>query len=280
VTFGVGGMLSCVEADSGKLVWRKNDCPNAWPRFYTSMSPLIADGLCVALVGGSDGGAVAAYDLATGDEKWKWTGEGPGYASPVLMTVGDMKLVVAPMEKSIVAVNLADGTLAWQTPFVPQGRGLNASTPVVDGQTVYYGGTDRGITAVKLSKSDAGVKGETLWNNMDNSLQYNTPVLKDGKLYGLSQQTALFCLNAETGTTAWTQSVEGQQGFGTIVDAGKVLMALTPKTQLIVYAPDDSGYKELTQYKVSENSTYAFPVVSGNRIFVKDEDSVILWTVE
>lgn len=280
VTFGVGGMLSCLEADTGKVLWRKNDYPNAWPRFYTSMSPLTADGLCIALVGGSDGGAVAAYDLAGGEEKWKWTGEGPGYASPVLMTVDDTKLVVAPMEKSIVAINLADGKLAWQTPFVPEGRGLNASTPVIDGQIVYYGGTDRGITAVKLTKGGDGFTAETLWNNMDNSLQYNTPVLKDGMLYGLSQQTALFCLNAETGKTAWTHPVEGQQGFGSVVDAGEVLLALTPKAQLLVYEASDTEYKELTRYKVSENATYAYPVVAGNRVFIKDQDSVILWTIE
>jgi len=280
VTFGVGGMLSCLQADTGQVLWRKNDYPDAWPRFYTSMSPLIADGLCVALVGGSDGGGIVAYDLTTGEQKWKWTDDGPGYSSPVLVTVDDMKLVLAPMETSIVAVNLADGVLAWQTPFAPEGRGLNASTPVVDGQTVYYGGSDRPITAVKLSKGDEGITAETLWSNADNALQYNTPALKDDKLYGLSQATALFCLNAQSGQTAWTHPVEGQQGFGSVVDCGSVLMALTPRAQLLVYDPSDAEYKQLASYKVSENSTYAFPVISGSRVFIKDENSVILWTVE
>src|SRR5437870_6504131 len=35
-TLGVGGVLSCLDAATGKVVWRKES--NAWPMFYTSMS--------------------------------------------------------------------------------------------------------------------------------------------------------------------------------------------------------------------------------------------------
>ena len=41
----------------------------------------------------------------------------------------------------------------------------------------------------------------------------------------------------------------------------------------------DPGLWEL-YHKVSEGPVYATPVVSGNRIFVKDQESVTLWTVE
>jgi len=80
VTLGVRGILSCLEASSGNLLWRKNDFPDAWPRFFTSASPIIVNGMCIAQVGASDNGAVVAYDLTTGDQKWKWDGDGPAYA--------------------------------------------------------------------------------------------------------------------------------------------------------------------------------------------------------
>lgn len=47
VTLGARGMLSCLEADSGKLLWRKDDV-HGWPGFFTAMSPLVLNGLCVA----------------------------------------------------------------------------------------------------------------------------------------------------------------------------------------------------------------------------------------
>ena len=55
---------------------------------------------------------------------------------------------------------------------------------------------------------------------------------------------------------------------------------MTPSAQLIVFEPDGKEFKQLASYKVSENQTHAYPVVSGNRIFIKDKDSVILWTVD
>jgi len=36
----------------------------------------------------------------------------------------------------------------------------------------------------------------------------------------------------------------------------------------------------LATYKVADGQTHAYPIASGNRIFVKDKDSVTLWTVE
>ena len=72
----------------------------------------------------------------------------------------------------------------------------------------------------------------------------------------------------------------GGAGFGSIVDAGSVLLALTPSAQLIVFEPSDKEFKQLASYKVSDNQTHAYPIASGNRIFIKDRESVTLWTVE
>ena len=69
-------------------------------------------------------------------------------------------------------------------------------------------------------------------------------------------------------------------GYGSIVDAGSILLALTPGAELIVFQPGDKAYTELARIKVSESQTHAYPVVSGNRVFIKDKDSVTLWTVE
>ena len=136
VTLGVGGVLSCVDAAKGKLLWRKNDFSGEWPRFYTSSSPIITGGLAIAQLGGESTGAIVAYDLATGDQKWKWAGDGTAYASPVLLTVEGTKMLVALTTKRIVGIGVTDGKLLWEAPFLSQGRAYNAATPIVEGQTV------------------------------------------------------------------------------------------------------------------------------------------------
>ena len=62
---------------SGKVLWRKDDASGSVPKFFTAMSPIIADGMAIAHVGGEGKGLVIAYDMANGDAKWKWAGEGP-----------------------------------------------------------------------------------------------------------------------------------------------------------------------------------------------------------
>ena len=71
----------------------------------------------------------------------------------------------------------------------------------------------------------------------------------------------------------------GGAGYGSIVDAGSVLAALTPSAQLIFFAPGKE-FKQLASYKVAEGGTHAYPVLSGNRIFIKDKDALTLWTLE
>lgn len=301
VTLGVRGVLSCLNAADGKVLWRKEDFKNATPKFYTSSSPLVADGLCIAELGGSDNGGIIAYDLANGKEKWKWTGDAPAYGSPVLMTIDGMKLLIAMMDTKMVAVSVADGKQVWETPFAVQGRGYNAATPIVDGQTLIYTGSGRGVTAVKLEKKGDGIAASELWKNTDSSVMFNTPVLKNGLLFGLSAGNDFFCINAKDGKTAWTApstpvaanaSTEnggkgggrgrgmGRGGFGTIVDAGSLLLALTPSSELIAFEPSSKAYTEVARIKVADSPTYASPVPSGNRLFVKDQDAVMLWAVQ
>jgi outer membrane protein assembly factor BamB len=289
VIYGTSGILTCYDAANGKKLWRKDDFKGSLPRFSTSSSPLVANGMCIAQLGGESKGGIIAYELATGNEKWKWTGDGTAYASPVLLTLGDAKELVAETDKSIVGIGVAEGKLLWQVPFAVQGRGgYNACTPMVDGQTVVFSGSARGTKAVKIEKKDDGLEAKELWSNKENSVQFNTPVLTKDFVFGITANNKLFCLNTKDGKTAWTKDVgggggggrRGPSGYGSIVDAGSVMLALTPSAQLLVFEPSGKEYKELAKYKVAEKETFAYPILSGKRLFVKDRDSLILWTIE
>ncbi len=278
VTIGVSGILSCVDAANGKDLWRKDEYPNVVPQFYTGSSPMIVDGMCIAQLGGKNEGAIMAFDLNTGDLKWKWAGEGPQYASPVLMTADGVKQIVALTDKSVVGVALADGKLLWKIPFEPKGMAYNAATPIIDGQTVIYTGSGRGAKAVKIEKQGDEFAPKELWSAQPAPI-FNSPVLKDGLLYCISDKGKMFCLNAADGKEAWTAS-DNIGRFGSIVDAGSVLFTLPEKTGLIVSKPSDKQFEELARYKVSDTSIYAHPIIAGNRVFVKDKDSLTLWMIQ
>ena len=280
VTLGACGVLSCLDAATGKVVWRKDEFPKVVPKFFTGMSPIIVDAVVVAHLGGQGNGAVMAFDLATGDPKWKWAGEAPMYASPVVLTADGVKQIVTLSEKSVVGLGAADGKLLWQIPFVPQGMAYNAATPIVDGQTVIFAGAGRGTKAVRIEKQGDGFAAKELWSNDQVAPQFNSPVLKDGLLFGLTDKGNLFCLNAKTGQTAWTDATKRGGAFAAVLDAGSVLLTLPSNSELIVFKPGDKQYDEVARIKVADSATYAHPVVAGNRIFVRDLETVTLWTVQ
>jgi outer membrane protein assembly factor BamB len=362
VTLGVRGVLIGRDAASGKQLWRKDDFTDSWPMFFTSSSPIVVDSLCIAQLGGRQNGGVIAFDLATGDEKWKWLESGPAYGSPVLMDVDGIKVVIAPTEGKLVAIGTADGKLMWEIPY-SQGRYISA-TPIVDGSTVIVAGPGTGMTAFKLKKQDDKLVEEKLWSNTDNSLGFNTPVLKNGLVFGLSGSDQLFCINTLTQKTAWSSPLAkpaaaeqggakagvgessgtrtkaifaqfvqqdepkkseqnqpnrpeegrrrgfgpgprrgegpgpggpgrgfggrgrgmgrgmGSSGYGSVVDVGSALLGLSPAGELVVFKPGDEAFTELARYKVADGGTYAYPVPAGNGIYIKDQDSLTLWTVD
>jgi len=278
VTLGVTGVVSCLDAADGKLLWRNAEY-KAVPQFHTASSPLICDGMAIVQLGGQGEGAIVAFDLATGSAKWKCDGEAAMFASPVLMTVDGTKQIATLTEKSVVGVALADGKFLWQIPFVPMRMAYNAATPIVDGQTVIYCGSGRGTRAVKIEKQGDGFAAKELWSNAQLAPQFNSPVLKDGLVFGLTNRGNLYCIHAQTGKTAWTDS-NPLGGFGAILDAGAVLLVLPEKSGLIAFKPSGEQYEELARIKVSDGPVYATPVVAGKRIFVKDRDAVTLWTID
>ncbi|MCA9264331.1 MAG: PQQ-like beta-propeller repeat protein, partial [Planctomycetales bacterium] len=300
VLIGVQGVVSCYDTAEGKALWRNTAHEGTVPRFAASSSPLLMDGLCIAELGSDDQGGVFVFDLSSGEKKWEWTGDGACYGSPISATVGDWQVVIAPTASKLVILRLSDGKLLFEMPY-RQGR-YNAATPLVVNDTLILAGPERGITARKLSASGDAIAAEEVWANTDHSVQYNTPVAKEGALFGLSNLNSLFCIDMATGKTLWSVPVgetqnagvfrspnvfaqqrqreggrgrrggRGSGGYGSVVNAGSVLMALTPAMELVVYAPSTEEFTELAKYKIADRPTYAYPILSGNRVFVKDQE--------
>jgi outer membrane protein assembly factor BamB len=284
VTLGVSGVLSCLDAADGKLVWRKQtakDFPEGWPRFYVASSPLLIGDLCIVQLGGQGNGAVVAFELKTGDVKWKAAGDGPAYASPVPMTVDGTEMLVAQTEKSLVGLTLSDGKIQWQIPTPAKRMMQNAVSPIVSGQVVIFSGQGNGTRAVQITKNGDAYAPKDLWSNEQVGGSFNTPVLKDNLLFGLSNNGNIFCLDAPTGKTMWTSTEKrGSRGFGSIVDAGPVLLALTNDSRFFVFKPSEKGYEELANIKVSDAPTYSQPVAAGNRVYIEDQEAVSAFVIE
>lgn len=279
ITLGVGGVLTCYDGSNGKELWKKDEFPKTVPQFFVAMSPLVEENLCIVHLGGKGKGAVIAYELESGNQKWRWDGDGPAYSSPVSAIIGGVKQVIVLTEKSLVGLAFSDGKLLWQAAATPVGRSCNAPTPVVSGNTVFFTGQGKGMFAVKIEKSGNEFSAKELWINPDIGCEFNTPVLKGDYLYGISSRGNLFCAEVATGKALWTDNTKLDR-FGSLLDAGQVLIALPPTGELIVFKPSEKQFEQVAKVKVAESQTFAHPVLSKNKIIVKDRDSVALWAFE
>ena len=282
-TFGISGTLSCLDAKSGKVLWRKEFSGQhkaTSPDFGTALSPVVEKGLLIAHVGGKGDGALTAFDAKTGEARWRWTGDGPAYASPVVVTLGGVRQIVTQTQTMCVGLDAATGKLLWSLPFTTAFE-QNSITPVVVGDTIVFAGMRQPTFAVRTRKSGAEWSAEKIWQTPEATFYMSTPVASNGKLYGMSERRGgqMFTLDAATGKVLW--SGEGRIGDNASVwDAGSLLLTFTTGADLIVYRKEGDTLVEAARATVADSPVWASPAIArGGRILVKDLSSLALWTL-
>jgi outer membrane protein assembly factor BamB len=275
-SLGITGTLTCVDWTSGKVAWSH---PNTGDALYgTASSPVIDRGLLITQTGKQDSGTVTAYSLAEGAKKWSVKTDGAGYSSPVIADLGGVRQVIVETQKSLISVMAADGATLWSVPIsTPYDQ--NSVTPIVAGDLVIYSGLSNPIIAIRPARTSASWATPKVWENKELGLYMNSPVLVNGRLYGLSHRNKgqFFALDAKTGKTTWTG--EGRQAENAAMMAvGNTILALTTNSELLVMPVSPQGLSVAKRYKVSETSeTWTHPVILGNQILTKDKDTLTLW---
>jgi len=282
-TLGISGILSCYDAAAGTLRWRREFSKTSKatsPLYGTAMSPIVDRGLVIAHVGGHDSGALTAFDADTGEMRWSWTGDGPGYASPIVVEFGGVRQIVTQTQKYIVGISASFGQLLWEIPFETE-YVQNSVTPVIYKNTLIFSGLDKGVFAINVVLRGNKWAAEQLWQNPDVSMYLNSPVVSGDYLFGLSHKRKgqFFCLDARTGQILWTSS--GREGDNAaILASGQLLFLLTDAAELLVARSGPKQLEVLKKYTVAESPTWAHPVLIGNRILIKDASTLALLSLE
>jgi outer membrane protein assembly factor BamB len=282
-TLGISGILSCYDAAAGTLRWRREFSKTSKatsPLYGTAMSPIVDRGLVIAHVGGHDSGALTAFDADTGEMRWSWTGDGPGYASPIVVEFGGVRQIVTQTQKYIVGISASFGQLLWEIPFETEYL-QNSVTPVIYKNTLIFSGLDKGVFAINVVLRGNKWAAEQLWQNPDVSMYLNSPVVSGDYLFGLSHKRKgqFFCLDARTGQILWTSN--GREGDNAaIVASGQLLFLLTDAAELLVARSGPKQLEVLKKYTVATNPTWAHPVLVGSRILIKDASTLALLSLE
>ncbi len=274
---GISGIFSAHDLATGKLLWRKN-APPAPPEFGTAASPLVDGSTVIAFLGGAGAGALTALDAATGAVKWRWTGDGPGYASPILATLVGTRQVITQSQSKLVGVDAASGQLLWElaikTPYEQ-----NSVTPMAMGDLVLYAGLENPTVALRITKTGAKWTTAAAWRNEEVAMYMSSPAVSGTAIYGLSTKNRgqFFALDAASGKTLWlTRGREAENAA--IVRAGEFLLMTTTNSELVVARANPARFEEVKRYPVADSAMWAHPAFTERTIIVKDLDKLIAWT--
>ncbi len=278
-TLGISGIVTAFDAQTGKQIWQKPAGP-VEPLYHTGMSPLVVGSLAILHVGGHDNGALTAFDVATGDVRWRWNGDGPAYGSPLLFNLSGTPQVVTFTQKYFVGVSLETGKLLWRRPYTTPST-TTSQTPILYKDTVIEMGRGNGVTAFRAIPRGDEWTTENVWHTDEVSMHMSDAVVIDGALFGLSHLNSgqYFALDLDTGRVLW-KSDGRQAAHAAIARAGNTIFSLEDDSELVVVRHNRSRFEPITRYEVATSETWTQPVISGNRLFVKDVSSLTLWTID
>ena len=278
-TIGMTGVVTAWDAATGKVVWQKPGDTENMPFFTShSFSPIVNGGLVIFHLGGDKGGALTAFDVNSGAEKWSWKGDGPGYGSPVLANFGGTSQIITITQAKLVSVDATTGAVLWERPWVSPNK-TNSITPVVYQQTVIVSGNGDPTTAFSVARRDGKWVVEPAWTNADAPMRMSNPVLAGDTLYGLSTRNngQYFAVDAKSGKTLWLSDPR-QAANAAIATAGPLLLSLENDGELVVLRASQTAFEPVKRYKLSAAETWTQGVYAGNRILVKDVTALTMWT--
>jgi outer membrane protein assembly factor BamB len=282
-TLGAEGRLHCLDLATGAKVWERQIMTEYKVRqnyFGVGATPLVEGKLLLVNVGGKSAGIVA-FDLATGREVWKATGDGASYASPVAATLDGVRTAIFFTRNGVVLLDPADGkvrfSMRWRS---PSDASVNAATPLVVNDEVFFSASyDTGALLLRVRKG--GV--EEVWKGDESlSSHYSTSVYHGGYLYGFDgRQEAgarLRCVEWRTGKVRWTQA---PFGCGTIVLADGRLIVLTERGDLVLVEPSPDAYREISRARVLTAPPCRAPVaLADGRLYARDMERLVCWNLK
>ena len=281
-TLGVTGVLSAWNSADGSLAWRKDYSASVdTSKLFcgTAMSPMLEGGSLIVQVGSDvHGGRVLAIDPANGNERWTWKGLGPGYASPIAITVAGTRQIVALTNGSIVGIDAKTGGSLWSIAF-PDEWHENIVTPVWTGTHLIVSGVRQGTQAFSLAASGGKWQATQAWKNPDVTMYMSAPVVADGTLYGISNKRKgqLVALDVSTGAIRW--ATEGREGdHASILLSPSHVIFLTNAGDLIVAKRDAAKFNEERRIEVGDGETWALPAFVPGGIVVRDAQGLVRLT--
>jgi outer membrane protein assembly factor BamB len=284
------GELQCLSTDQGRLLWHKNYVqdfgaifmgetgPAAGATRHGNTGPPVVDGNhLIAQAGGLNGAGLVCFNKTSGEVVWKSQNDTAGNAAPVMANLGGTRQVISFTALGLVGVDARDGTLLWRVP-VNTRLGRHVITPVVVDDLVIVGSYQVGLVAVRVARDGSTFKAEPAWTSKELATNFSSPVAAGGYVYGVGPRQNVYCVDARTGRSAWSQTgllrAGGDRAFATFIVMDKNILMLSDSGELILFAADPTRF-ELVGRTQACGVTWCSPAYADGRLYLRDAKTLL-----
>lgn len=277
-TFGVGGVLTCVDQKTGKKVWSHDvvtEFSAKIPNFGFSASPIVYKNSLIVPVGGA-GVGVMAFDLASGAVQWKKHDYADTYSSPIVANVGGKDEIILLAGTEAIGMDPATGEIEWKYPIETQFK-TNIMTPLYgpDGILFISSAPGVGSRGLKLNRKDGKVDVEEVWTTMKMQIGQGTAARSGNVIYGPNGSESLFfmtAIEAGTGKVLWRE-----RGFvkANVIYADGKLIALEEDGNLSISTATPEKFELKSKVQLFKKSAWSTPTLVGQKLFVRDNEVIM-----
>jgi outer membrane protein assembly factor BamB len=103
-------------------------------------------------------------------------------------------------------------------------------------------------------------------------------VEKDGFVYMHLQNQRFTCLDLKNGETRWTSEPFGK--YSSLIIQGDKVLALDQRGELLLFRATPEKFDLLSDYRVSDQETWAHLAASGDELFVRELNGITAFRFE
>lgn len=278
---GVGD-LSCLNAQNGKTIWKKNILKDFGGRniqWGLNEAVVIHGEKLICTPGGTQNNVIA-LDRHSGKLLWssKGKGEKSAYCTPLLVKVGSRNLLVTHTEKNILGIDADNGDLLWNYSHTNRWE-VHPNTPIFHNNSIFaFSGYGQGGVMLKLFQDGKSASRKWVGKSMDSRM--GGAVVMNGKIYGSGDNNRQWqCIDWETGKVDYSSK---EVGNGVIIAADGKLYWYSQRGELALVKPGSSSFEIVSETRVSLGSGqhWAHPVIDNGRLFVRHGDTLIAYKIK
>ena len=269
------GMLAALNVKDGSKVWDHNlqkDLNGKVPIWGVATSPLVEKDTLLVLVGGGENNALVCFNKKTGDVIWKSQSDEPGYSSPIAVTIGGVRQIIAFSGTALFSFSPTDGKMYWRYPWKTDWF-VNAATPILVSNDKIFISTayDRGCALLQVTNAGGNVAVQEVWLSKGMKNHFNSSILYKDHLYGFDN-AVLKCIDTSTGEEKWQK---GGFGKGSLIFADGNLIVLGERGQLLLVEATPDQYKEKASFQILQGKCWTEPTLSDGKLYLRNQKEML-----